>query len=91
MAHEHRLEAKRSTAETVWLRDAMHSLCQPLTALECRLHLATMGKVEGGPLDADEMYQAFRDAQVQCMRMFAQVRAIQERLHQDDNEDQSER
>ena len=42
---------------------ALHSLCQPLTVLQCRL---AMGEMIGEP---DAMREAIREALVECARL----------------------
>ena len=58
-----------------YMRKALHDLCQPLTALECRLYLS-----HAGDTASSEMKQAIAEGLQQCERMMAQVRAMQERL-----------
>ena len=58
------------------MEDSLHDLCQPLTALQCRLFLATMATGAGR---MDEMEQAVADALKQCDRAIELVRAMQER------------
>ena len=57
-----------------WLRDALHDLCQPLTALECRLFLGLSQQGEA------EMRTAIKEAMVQCERLIDGVRGMQIRL-----------
>ena len=63
------------------MENALHDLCQPLTALQCRLYLATMpsGSSTGTP-DAGELEQAVADALKQCDRAIGLVRVMQERM-----------
>lgn len=56
------------------MRDALHDLCQPLTALECRLFLGLQGSGE------DEMRLAIKEAMLQCERLIDGVRGMQVRL-----------
>ncbi len=61
------------------MEDALHDLCQPLTALQCRLFLATMAS------DAEraaEMEQSIVDALRQCERAIGLVRGMQDRMHE---------
>ncbi len=60
------------------MEDALHDLCQPLTALQCRLFLATL---VSGEDRAEEMEQAVEDALRQCERAIGLVRAMQDRTH----------
>ncbi len=57
-----------------WMRDALHDLCQPLTALECRLFLGLREQ------DETEMRVAMKEAMVQCERLIDGVRGMQVRL-----------
>lgn len=71
-----RERAEAGEAEA-WLGAALHDLCQPLTALQCRLalgSLATAGRVGD---ELTELREAVRDSLVQCERMLKQVRAMQ--------------
>jgi hypothetical protein len=76
------------TEKKDWIRVALHDLCQPLTALECRLYLATL-EAEDLPephsLASAELRilrEAVRDALLECERMMVLVREMQERLNQ---------
>ncbi len=73
-------ESGSDTSQTDWIRRALHDLCQPLTALECRLYLGTMGEA-GREATADEMRQTIVEGLVECERLMAQVRVMQDRLH----------
>jgi hypothetical protein len=68
-------------AEQAWMRVALHDLCQPLTAVECRLFIGTMGQ-DGREPSAGEMRETIRESLVECERMIYLVRAMQERLHE---------
>ena len=57
-----------------WVKDALHDLCQPLTALECRLFLGL------GATGEEEMRAAMKDAMAQCERLIDGVRGMQVRL-----------
>ena len=74
--------ASNQMSEQAWMRVALHDLCQPLTALECRLFIGTMGQ-HGWPPTADEMRETIRESLVECERMILGVRAMQERLQED--------
>ncbi len=52
----------------------LHGLCQPLTALQCRLEIGRMDATLEG-LDA-----AIVDALRECVRVNAQVRAMQDKV-----------
>ena len=66
--------------------DALHGLCQPLTALQCRLFLATWPQTAAEALSpaarAQELEQAITEALKQCERAIEQVRAIRERVEE---------
>jgi hypothetical protein len=55
---------------------ALHSLCQPLTVLQCRL---AMGELIGEP---DAMREAIREGLQECERMNLTVGTIREMLQQ---------
>ena len=57
-----------------WMRGALHDLCQPLTALECRLFL---GLNETGEA---ELRSTIKEAIQQCERLISGVRGMQVRL-----------
>jgi hypothetical protein len=54
----------------------LHALCQPLTALQCRLALAEMNG------DREAMVFAIRDALLECGRVNTAVEAMREMLVQ---------
>ena len=64
-------------SEPKWMEDSLHDLCQPLTALQCRLFLATLAT---GQERGSEMEQAVADALRQCDRAITLVRGMQERV-----------
>ncbi len=61
-------------SEAEWIRVALHDLCQPLTALECRLFLGL------GETDETAMRAAMKEAMLQCERLIDGVRGMQVRL-----------
>ncbi len=61
-----------------WMVQALHDLSQPLTAMECRLYLGIMSS--DGPGDAVELTATVRESLVECERLMARVRSMQERL-----------
>ena len=63
-----------------WMRGAIHDLCQPLTALECRLFLGTLGPQGVGSPAPEEMREAIHLGLVQCGRMMPPVRAMRDKL-----------
>ena len=67
--------------EREWMENSLHDLCQPLTALQCRLFLATLAN---GQERAREMEQAVADALKQCDRAIGLVRGMQERVLEED-------
>lgn len=50
----------------------LHDLCQPLTALQCRLYLGTSEEA------TDALQQTIRDSLVECERVMLQVRQLQD-------------
>ena len=50
---------------------ALHELCQPLTALQCKLEMG-LAQCESGQ-DAATVRAAMRDAELECSRMFGVV------------------
>jgi hypothetical protein len=83
MAHD-------EAAARKWMRVALHDLCQPLTALECCLYVGTMD-IDGEPPAEDDLRETIRAALVECERMMSRVRAMQERLHEDDGAETDQR
>ena len=57
------------------MRQGLHDLAQPLTALQCRLWLGTMD----GPT-APDVHATLQDSLRECDRMIAGLRAMQEHL-----------
>ena len=64
-----------------WIRQAMHDICQPLTALECGLYVGTMSPDGVRAPRAEELMATIAEAMVQCERVTAGVRMIQERMN----------
>ena len=75
------VEQEAATGVPSWLGDALHDLCQPLTALECGLYLGTIGPDGKGTPTAEELMKTISHALTQCKRLTAGVRAIQERMN----------
>ncbi len=63
-----------------WLKSALHELAQPLCALQLVLYLGCEADGKGGTGPHDQREQCLREAQVQCARMQAMVRAMQRRM-----------
>jgi hypothetical protein len=59
------------------MREAMHDLSQPLTALECGLHIGTMSPDGVRPPNTEELLETILQALAQTERVTAQVRAMQ--------------
>lgn len=76
----HKSECHELTSELDWVRQAMHDLCQPLTALECGLYVGTMSADGIRAPTAEELLATILAALQQCERASMQVRAIQERM-----------
>jgi hypothetical protein len=67
-----------------WLGDALHDLCQPLTALECGLYLGTMSPERGRTPTADELMTTINHALTQCKRLTVGLRAIKDRMNREE-------
>lgn len=52
----------------------LHELCQPLTALQCRLEMARM------PGDSRLLLETVEDSLMQTRRLFAAIAVMRERL-----------
>ncbi len=52
----------------------LHDLCQPLTALQCRLEIGKMDAT------AEGMETAIEDALTECTRLNGMVRAMQDKV-----------
>jgi hypothetical protein len=70
-----------------WMRHALHDMSQPLTALECGLFLGTMSPDGVTKPTAEELLETITAALVQCERLIKQVRAMQERMRQQPEEE----
>jgi len=66
-----------TNATPAWLPDALHRLSQPLTALQCVLHLGAHGAPQMLP---DGVRQTIEDAMTQCDRMADIVAAMRTKL-----------
>ena len=66
-------------SEVSWMRRRLHDLCQPLTAMECRLVLGPMGE-RGAEPTPEDMRQTIHEALIECERLMTQVRLMQDRL-----------
>ena len=60
-----------------WINEALHDLCQPVTALQCRLFLASLAAPDASRASMDE---ALREALTQCERVMERVRQMQTRM-----------
>ena len=67
-----------SPSDREWMRQALHDLSQPLTAMECRLYLGVMS----GEPEAAELVETIRESLVECERLMARVRAMQDHLNE---------
>lgn len=63
------------------LQDYLHDLCQPLTALQCRLYLSTV-HVPDSEQERTEMRRVIQDGLRLCEQMMLTVRSMQ--LHVDE-------
>ncbi len=75
-----------------WMRQGLHDLCQPLTAMECRLYLTQMddGAGQEAELREAELRAAIVDVMTECRRMTHLLRAMQERLHEAESPEAAE-
>jgi hypothetical protein len=69
------------TGNTPWIREALHDLCQPLTALECGLYIGTISPDGIRAPRAEELMATITAALAQCERMTSKLRAIQGRMN----------
>ncbi len=69
------------TGNTPWIREALHDLCQPLTALECGLHIGMMSPDGIRTPTAEELMATIRQALGQSERLSMRLRAIQDRMN----------
>ncbi len=65
--------------DDVWLHKFLHDLAQPLTALECLLYVHR-DPVAGESMDAALLRLVMEEGLVECGRMMALVRAMQQRM-----------
>jgi hypothetical protein len=72
------------TGSQPWMREALHDLCQPLTALECGLYIGTMSPDGVRAPTAEELRATILQALVQCERVTARLRVIQDRTNGDE-------
>ena len=68
-------------AFTQEMREHLHELCQPLTALQCRLE---MGMMHGG--QPELLLETLHDSLIETRRLFAAIAAMRERLLDEDDQ-----
>lgn len=68
-------------ADDPWLRQGLHDLCQPLTALECLLYV-NREPMAGDSLEAGLLRSVMAEGLIECGRMMVLVRELQERVAQ---------
>jgi hypothetical protein len=68
-------------SEMQWIRQELHDLAQPLTALECGLYLGTMSPDGVRAPRAEELLESILAALTQCERITARIRGIQDRMN----------
>ena len=61
----------------VWMQEELHDLCQPLTALQCRLALATMTRKKDHESELKELRATVTESLVECERLIGHVRRMQ--------------
>ena len=59
------------------MQGALHDLCQPLTALQCRLALATLVPKNGREEEVRELRATVMESLVECERLIGHVRGMQ--------------
>jgi hypothetical protein len=62
------------------MRQAVHDVCQPVTALECGLFIGTMSPDGVRSPTVEELLGTILEALQQCERISAQLRAMQDRM-----------
>lgn len=68
----------RGSEMQVWMQVALHDLCQPLTALQCRLTLATMVTKNGREEEIQELRATVAESLAECDRLIGHVRRMQD-------------
>jgi hypothetical protein len=76
----HEAGASVDTEEKEWLRQALHDISQPMTALECGLFIGTMSPDGVRAPTAEELLETILGALAQCERVTTHLRAMQEKL-----------
>ncbi len=67
-----------------WVRRSLHDLCQPLTALQCRLSLGMMCVGEDDAAELAELRRMMHDSLTECERMMDLVRVMQLKLDEEE-------
>jgi hypothetical protein len=75
------IDSAAQSGNTPWIREALHDLCQPLTALECGLYIGTMSPDGVRAPRADELLATILEALAQAERLSAALRVIQDRMN----------
>ncbi len=65
--------------DDAWLRQGLHDLCQPLTALECLLYV-NREPMPGDSLEAGLLRSVMAEGLIECGRMLVVVRELQDRM-----------
>ena len=73
--------AEVGETDDAWLRQGLHDLCQPLTALDCLLYVNREPKA-GESLEAGLLRNVMAEGLIECGRMLVLVRELQDRLTQ---------
>jgi hypothetical protein len=66
-------ERERVTAQ---IAEALHAMCQPLTALQCRLEIGRMNDANAAKENAAEENAAWAECIGECERLNASVKAM---------------
>jgi hypothetical protein len=75
------MQISRHEAFTRQILEHLHELCQPLTALQCRLEMGTMH------VDQPELLlETIHDSLIETRRLFAAVAAMREGLLSEDDQ-----
>lgn len=79
--HSNNVE-KTEEPNSEWISEALHDLCQPLTALQCRLVIGRMNCDKGPEQEVTTLHSAVSESLIQCQRLMILVREMQIRLCQ---------
>jgi len=72
-----------ATGNAPWIGEALHDLCQPLTALECGLYIGTISPDGVRAPTPEELLETIQEALRQCERLATGLRVIQDRTNRE--------